>query len=502
MTENFSKFKRKHQIVRILKSLMAGVALGAFFGGIFLIASKSNLVGFRPIFALLIGAGVFLLSAVAVYFILRTSDKKLAQDLDARFSLQEKVQTMIAYRSDSGDLLDLQRLDTDETLADIPARKFKPKYLWVYILALCVGFASLASGFAVKDKRKPVEKVVPFEISAIQIAGIEELIKYVDSSNMEEVYRVEISSDLTTLLSNLKEAKTEPQMQTALTESMAYIQATTYESSSMTEILNAFWNTQEPYAQDFAKTLDTSSWKEPNWGDFTEKLTAFYKTFHYQTTEENQNPTDAEKLSDLQWKLENFSIKADIEFLASNIPATDPLYSVVFRFINEDQENYSCLSSIAQSDAVTTYEQTISELENTFNAVAEDLYAVTAQQKINTNVGEYTMQKLATLFLVPVPPFERPDFSKTNGSSGSSSDNDDGDQPSDGGVGEGAVVGSKDLVLDPDTGEYVEYGTLLDKYYAIMFEKLENGNYTEKQKEIIKNYFALLYSGIKKEEGN
>ncbi|MBQ8229443.1 MAG: hypothetical protein IJZ32_01960 [Clostridia bacterium] len=502
MTENFSKFKRKHQIVRILKSLMAGVALGAFFGGIFLIASKSNFVGFCPIFALLIGAGVFLLSGTAVYFILHISDKKLAQDLDERFALQEKVQTMIAYRNDSGDLLDLQRLDTEETLADIPARKFKPKYLWAYFLALCIGFTSLAFGFAAKDKRKPVEKVEPFEISAMQIAGLEELIKYVDHSEMEEVYRVEISSDLTDLLGNLKAAKTEPQMQAALTESMAYIQATTYESSSMTEILNAFWNTQEPYAQGFAKTLDTSSWKEPNWGDFTEKLTEFCNSFHYQATEENETPTDAEKLNDLQSKLEYFTMKADMAFLASGMAETDPLYSVLYRFINEDQESAISLSAIAQSDTLTTYEQAISELENTFIGAAEDMYAVTAQQKINTNVGEYTMEKLATLFLVPVPPFEHPDFSKTNDNSGSSSDNNDGDQPSDGGVGEGAVYGSKDLVLDPDTGEYVEYGTLLDKYYAIMYEKLENGNYTEKQKEIIKNYFALLYSGMDNEEGN
>ena len=39
-----------------------------------------------------------------------------------------------------------------------------------------------------------------------------------------------------------------------------------------------------------------------------------------------------------------------------------------------------------------------------------------------------------------------------------------------------------DLVLDPLTGEYVEYGTLIDKYYAIVFEKLhdeETGLYLE-----------------------
>ena len=56
-------------------------------------------------------------------------------------------------------------------------------------------------------------------------------------------------------------------------------------------------------------------------------------------------------------------------------------------------------------------------------------------------------------------------------------------------------------MLDPLTGEYVEYGTLLDKYFSVMNSKLENGGYTEQQKEAIKKYFALLYGGMKKDEG-
>ena len=71
-----------------------------------------------------------------------------------------------------------------------------------------------------------------------------------------------------------------------------------------------------------------------------------------------------------------------------------------------------------------------------------------------------------------------------------------------GGVGDGAIFGSNDLVLDPVTGQYVEYGTLLDKYYAVVFEKLQNGSYNDEQKKMIENYFALLYGGIKKDEGN
>ena len=82
--------------------------------------------------------------------------------------------------------------------------------------------------------------------------------------------------------------------------------------------------------------------------------------------------------------------------------------------------------------------------------------------------------------------------------------NDDESESSggDGGIGEGATYGSNDIVIDPLTGEPIEYGKLLDKYNAIMYEKLEGDSYTEEQKEAIKKYFDLLWSGLEKKEGN
>ena len=68
-------------------------------------------------------------------------------------------------------------------------------------------------------------------------------------------------------------------------------------------------------------------------------------------------------------------------------------------------------------------------------------------------------------------------------------DKDDEDTQNSGGVGEGVKFGSDDLVLDPLTGKYVEYGTLIDKYYAIIYEKLDSGSYSEAQKDAIKKYF-------------
>ena len=57
-------------------------------------------------------------------------------------------------------------------------------------------------------------------------------------------------------------------------------------------------------------------------------------------------------------------------------------------------------------------------------------------------------------------------------------------------------------MLDPITGKPIKYVELLDKYNAIMNERLEGDSYTEEQKEAIKKYFDLLYKGVEKKEGN
>ena len=115
------------------------------------------------------------------------------------------------------------------------------------------------------------------------------------------------------------------------------------------------------------------------------------------------------------------------------------------------------------------------------------------------------MTRLASLFKVPLPEFERPEFVKTGesveiGGSSSGEDNNE-NKPSDGGVGEGATFGSDDLVLDPLTGKLGPLGDLIHKYYAIMNEKLDGDLYTEEQKAIIKKYFDMLYYGVMEKEG-
>ena len=490
MSELFFKFKRKTKAYRIVKSILAGLAGGSFLGGITLLLSKLTILSFPPFTALIIGVAVGLAVGTIFFFALRVSDKNLAESLDERFALQEKIQTMVAYENKQGEMLDLQRQSAEEALAEIPTKKFKMKRLWIYLTAFCIGALAVAGAFLAPDKRNQIQPPKPFAITEMQIAGIEELIRYVDGSQMEEVYRTEISASLGKLLNDLKSASIEPEMQTALTEAMANICTVTYNASSLTEILNALWSTDDVYARGLATMLDTSSWKEPNWGDYAEKLLTYKQEFRYEPTD-GETPSERELANSLVLKLDLSATKIEVALPQSKIEPSDALYVAVEKFSTE----YKKLA-----DQKLGYEQTLGEIDALLDESAQSTYAVISQLKINANVGEYTMTKLSTLFPVPLPRFERPNLSASN-HQGVGEDKPNDKAPSDGGIGEGATFGSKDLVLDPLTGNYVEYGTLINKYYAVMNEKLNSGNYTDEQKELIKNYFSLLYGGIEKEDG-
>ena len=458
--------------MRVLRSLLAGLSLGCLTGGVFLALSVLNILAAEPILALPTGAGVFAVAFFVTYLLLGVSERRLARRLDEQLALRERVQTAVEFKEQTGGMIELQREDTERVLGEISARSFKVRGLWVYFLALLLGIGVLTAGFFAPNRRDTVPEVpvIPFEISEVQIAGIEELSRYVENSQMQEPYRTQVKDSLDTLLAELREASTEPEMEASVAKALTAITETTYGASSMTEILNALWSTEEPTVRLLATALYTGDWTEPDWGDFAESYNAFCEGFSAGDTEEDPAAV-------LKWRLESFSLKTGGALVSSGIDQGDPLYGAIDRLLSQGDKLIEALSPMA-----------------------EELFDVISAQKINTNVGEYVLKKLCALFGVPIPAFERPDLRESGGTE--DSDREDEDLSNGGGVGEGAVFGSDDLILDPVTGEYVAYGTLYANYNARMLERLSDDayGYTAEQKTAIEKYFALLYGGFKKEE--
>lgn len=473
MNENFQKFKRRAAVMRVLRALMAGLSVGALASGVLLALSRLNLIAPTPILALPVGGCAFAVAFSVVYLLLGISERRLARKLDEQLSLYERVQTAVEFKDRAGGMIELQRADTERVLGELPARALRVRGLWVYVLVFVLGVGTLAAAFFAPYRRDyvPPAPVIPFEVSEVQIAGIEELSRYVEDSPMQEPWRGETLSALHALLSELRVATTEPEMEAALAKALTAITETTYDASSMTEILDALWRTEEPTVRLLATALYTGDWTEPDWGDFAESYSALGAAFAADETAED--PAAA-----LRWKVESFSLKVSGALGSSGIDPSDPLYGVIDRLLGAGEN-----------------------LPEELLPMAEEIFGVISAQKLNTNVGEYVLKKLCALFGIPIPAFERPDLRESGGST-EDSDREDEESSNGGGVGEGAVFGSDDLILDPRTGEYVTYGTLYASYNTLMLEKLSDGTYgyTEEQKTAIEKYFALLYGGFQKEE--
>jgi hypothetical protein len=491
----FLKFRKRFNAIRIARSVMLGISVGMAAGGIWLVLSKLAIIPFEPISAIFEGIGAALIAGGLVFLFGGRSDKLLAEDLDSLFGLEERAKTMIAYMGESGEMTELQRQDAERAISRIPTSAYKFKGLWIFILTILISAAVLTVGILVKDMRgyvPPVEEIA-FELSEIQEAGILELIQYVENSGMEREFSERIADELADLLDTLRVTETQKDMRAALAGSMAMIVDVTYESSNATEILNSLWDSRNIYFRHLAKALDTSAHGSAEWSNFAERITEYADLLL--GGEEFSRDKLKEALSGM-----NDSI--DTVLALSGVEENDEIYLAIASLFKNDKIGAVNLLKKIDSMSDSELRSAISDL---FDNHAEKLFAAVLLNKNNAVAGEYVMTRLGSLFLVPVPEFERPDFVKNNasvdGSQNGDTEKDPENSDNQGGVGPGATYGSDDLVLDPITGETVKYGDLIDKYNAIMYERLEGDFYTEEQKQAIKKYFELLYSGLEKKEG-
>ena len=128
---SFAKFKKRLMLQRILRALMLGGAGGMALGSVSLILSKRNLLPFEPIASIFVGIAAFLLVGGITYLLTHVSDRELAARLDSDFGLSARVQTMVEYSGEEGDMLAMQRQDADEKLAGISPKRLKFRKLWI-----------------------------------------------------------------------------------------------------------------------------------------------------------------------------------------------------------------------------------------------------------------------------------------------------------------------------------------------------------------------------------
>lgn len=498
VSRDFIRFKNRLLLARIIKSAMVAVSVGGGLFGIGLILIKQCVIDFDLLYCIILSASVATLSFVAVFLLTKKSDMVIAEELDTRYALKARIKTMLEYSSADGDMIAMQRDNANTTLSGIKAKLYGFNKIWVYAIALVLCAVIPVVGFITEDLRGyvPPEEEIPFKLSALQEARLTELIAEAYDSEMEQEFKTPIADELKALLEKLRVIDTYNEMQIAMVESMSLICDITYDSSTSTEMLNALWDTEEIYLKHLAKALDTSTWNGDGWADFAESVDAYIITL----MGDNEEGADAVKGKDrVRSAVSAMMLKVSVALKESGLAEDDEMYVAVNSIFNHNLVGLSLLKNKA---ANMSDDQVRDSLIQTFDILSEQVYSALKLNWKNASTGEYVMTRLGALFSVPVPEFERPDFVKNNESVGGGADgNKDEGNSGGGGIGKGETFGSDDIVLDPKTGTYRKYGEIINEYSNIMNEKLNSDSYTDEQKEMIKKYFALLYSGIKK-EGN
>ncbi len=507
MGENFRKLKNKALRIRLFKSISAGVATGLTVAGVLRLLCNYEILTLPPPVPILIAVGAGAAVWLLVFLLLYKSDMAFAKSLDARFGLQERLQTMLEYRDGTGAMLEMQRRDANDVLQTIPAKRLRVTRWWLYCIWLLVGTAALVASFLLfpAPPEPPVVPEIPYEVDDIKLDALRELIEEVKASEMASPYREDVVASLETLLEAIPSATTVAQKDTLVGTAMTEISEATDNSSAAVELINALWRSESAPAKELALALNYYDWPQSNeWKAFHAEYTELQASFaHKSSTAENP---DAEKMyKDTLLLLP--TVAADITKAMSTaaLPAADPLAQLLTRMASAKEEIGEDHTSrlygfavIAADPAFVTYEDLTEDVENTLNLLESDIFNALGEHADNTSTGENAILRLASIFECTAPQLERPNLFAAD------SDNNGSSSGSDPGVGPGAsgdiVFGSDDLVLDPVTGEYVTYGEILAEYNKLMIGKLENGTYTEEEQKAIREYFDILYGGFKDKE--
>ncbi len=503
MNENFLSLKRKILVGIIIKAVLLGLALGSIVPATIALVQKLVYDSIDIKLCIICGSSIFVGVALVYFLICVPTNKHIAKRLDNSLSLNEKVQTMLAYKDTDGAIFELQRNDTDNSLAGAKIKTIGLKIIIPCLICILIAVGMVVYISKIPEKIIPLpepEPEVPFEITQLQIAAIEELIAYVNASEMDSPYRENIAEDLTIMLEKLKAATTEKGRDDALEKAVTAIYDETDYSSTAVEILNELWKTNTDSSKKLAKALNYYDWpKIDEWEKFVAKMTEFRATFNLVLDEEQENP-EAARLEQTKILFALISENIITSLNKSGADENSEIYVQLMRLAkaNEINEEFGTrvygLFTLYEKIDEMGYKDTQREFDATLTALNNEFYRVMSQHAINTNTGEYAMTRISTLFGYTLPKFKRPSLVDMSTDDSGSSGGDEGGVS--GGIGDGTVYGSDDLVYDPYTNTYVEYGTILDKYYALMFGKLQNGTFTDEEKLAMEKYFDILYSGF------
>lgn len=482
MNKGFLKFKKRLRRSALAKALIFGAAVGVFTSGLLLLILKLNAVQQRLLVCMLSGLGAALLSGLASFLILDPNDRRAAKKIDEGLGLNEKAQTMVAFRDDGGVMTAIQRENTEQILASTPAKALKIKRVWVCAIAPVIACAMLAAAIITPAKEPPappsppVKEEEPFEITNWQVAALEELIEYVERSPMYAEPKALVIGELTDLLELLNATDTDSDMRDSVIDVIIAVYDIAQGSTTYGEIVDILEASEESSVKSLAASLDTL--------DGIKVRDALTKI---------QSEILDPKKEGFEAALDGFIKALGEESLSeSGVDANDELYLALLSFADDLTETRGMIGKYTD-DGISN------ALSENIKMGVETISLALQNQALNVETPEYVIKKLMNIF--GISQSELPDYmKKDNASFDAPDDEEDEDKVNHGGIGDGNVLyGSEDEIYYPAEDRYVSYGEVINIYYASVTEKLIDGEVPPTLEQFISDYFQTLYDGSEKE---
>lgn len=498
MTDSFKQLKKKALVAAIIKSLVAGLFTALFVVGVVMLSVKLSDNYLAWYFYLLIGVGAMILSYAGAFFITYPRDKALAKRLDGDYKLNEKVQTMVEFFDQRGELIDLQRSNADEVLKSLPPRKFSFKRIWQYIVVAIVGITLFLAGVLVPSEYVPPVTPDKFEMSDWDKKNLAQLIEDVRGSELNADLKTLSVAALEQLRADLETTETNSEMRSKVTAAADIIDDAVKQFNSYRNIvlaldgnsnLNLFKNSIISAADSYKTGSKIISIEEVvlrqavSEGKIREALETFTVAF-----EGNFDSTDYSKMLEaLETFLNNFNESMISDDLAS--VTDDPLYLAL--------SDYS--SAIGDDDFCSGFNSLTPSYIREYISAADGRYVTAVaspivEQVYARMVDELILNKLSEIFGLNLSPDEL----VLSGGSGEG-DSDSPDDPShDGGMGEeGVIPGGNGIVYNHETNQQEQYNNMWSSsYYSKLF------NYINTEADISEELKSYILEYMKKLDGD
>lgn len=472
----FRKFKSKMLRYAVIKSVLYGASLGFFAVGGLVFLTKFSTLNLDLLWCILIGAGFALISGAVFFLIQRPSDEKVARRLDSVLSFGEKTRTMVAFRGEDGDMLEIQRTDADEKLAGIPTKKLKVRDTWASVGAFVLSLALCVTVLLIPVVAEvPEDPIVDEYNQNWRAVRVQQLIDQVKKSMMEESVRSATVEELESLLETVRSTDRDNVMKNAAIETIVGVDGIVKKSTTSVEISSAMANVDTENMKAIATALESMSG------------TAFRKQMRTVRTA-MQSGNVEEQISALTEEL-------DVSLRNSGIPAEDPLCATLRAFVH-------ALSDIGDRSSEIGKAQVQEMLDLAFDTVVDTVSELLLKQRSNRSMGDTVILELMDIFSISAEDLKTESdvpVSVNPGGSYTPPDSEDEDPNlSEGGFGHGGILyGSEDTIYDPELDDYVTYGEVIDRYFAKILALKTDGRLTEDMAIAFDEYFAFLYNSSK-----